>query len=49
MSTFRNTQTGVVVTVSDDKDDRYAGGPWEKAEREPAPKSARTSETKGRK
>lgn len=35
MSTFRNTTSGVVVSVDDSKDDRYVNG-WEPADK-PAP------------
>lgn len=37
MSRFRNTQTGVVVSVDDSKDARFVNG-WEPAEK-PAPKA----------
>lgn len=32
MGTFRNVNTGVVVSVDDSKDDRYPDGAWEKAD-----------------
>lgn len=39
MSTFKNTSTQVVVTVADEKDDRFADG-WERvSDEKPAPKS----------
>jgi len=37
MSRFRNTTTGVVVSVDDSKDGRFVNG-WEPAEK-PAPKA----------
>jgi hypothetical protein len=30
MSSFRNTETNVVVTVADDKDERFTSPLWEK-------------------
>jgi hypothetical protein len=39
MSTFRNLETGVVVSVADDKDSRFASG-WEPVTDKPAPKKA---------
>ena len=40
MSTFRNLKTGVVVSVADEKDGRFASG-WEPAPAEkPAPKKS---------
>jgi hypothetical protein len=34
MSRFKNTSTGVVVSVDDSKDDRFSDG-WESADAEP--------------
>lgn len=36
MSRFTSTSTGVTVSVDDSKDDRYAVGGWESADK-PAP------------
>lgn len=42
MSRFENTSTGVVVSVADEKDDRFADG-WKKVDEKskPAPKSSK--------
>jgi len=37
MSRFVNKATGVVFSVSDDKDDRYDGGAFEPADEKKAP------------
>lgn len=38
MSRFENTTTHVVVSVADEKDDRFGDG-WEAVAEKPAPKS----------
>jgi hypothetical protein len=44
MSRWRNTATDVVVSVADEKDDRFDGGPWESVkESRPATKKATTT------
>lgn len=46
MSRFRNTRTGVVVSVDDSKDDRF-GAEWESADQKKAPaKSAASDKSK---
>lgn len=48
MSRFVNSETGVVVSVADDKDGRFASPLWEaQAEPKPAPKKA-TAKTAGK-
>jgi hypothetical protein len=42
MSRFENTETGVVVVVADDKDDRFASALWKSAA-EAKPASKRSS------
>lgn len=47
MSRFVNTETKVVVTVSDDKDDRFASPLWDKASTaKAAEKKSTTPESK---
>lgn len=51
MSTFRNVTTGVVVSVDDSKDDRYADGSWAKVgapakKAEPKKAAAKSTATK---
>lgn len=40
MSRFRNTKTGVVVSVDDSKDWRFKGGGYEPADKTPVKKAA---------
>ena len=50
MSRFRNTETDVVVSVDDSKDDRYNSDLWESADaapkKAPAKKSASSKSSK---
>lgn len=45
MSRFRNTETNVVVTVADEKDERFASPMWE-SEAEPKASAKRSSTSK---
>ena len=48
MGRFRNTETGVVFSVSDDKDERFGSGPYETAtvskDEKPAPRQSSKSD-----
>lgn len=46
MSRFRNTETEVVVGVSDDKDDRFASSLWEPLGEEKKAPAKRASSSK---
>lgn len=41
MSKFRNRETNVVVSVADEKDDRFGEG-WESVKDQPAPRSKKS-------